>query len=313
MVGILILAALAVFFVFPKPTIKQSQAEIVTAENSFKINFNLESPDKENISQLFEKLQISQNVLKGVTFELDSTSSAKLAFANPISANIQSQQGKISFSGTAQTPPMQSQFTPPSNYKMPQSALFVLFAPNFLPQVQKLVGTPTQLANWIDQNLDSQNGQLLQLFPEGDFVLAFNSKKEPDFTSLAQLEFQDQIESPYIQQIESDVNIHIVKITKQEGETTVTFFKIGDEIYIASSTDAAKQIIAVQKENAPSVDFPKTDDKVSAVVFLKNPENKDINLTIFGSGAKKLEKYLKNLKEGQVILKGTKISGYVTY
>lgn len=298
---LLAIAAVVVLaiFLFKGQNTQSSQLSITAQQNKFKIDFTIRQYDETNISKFLEKLQISKELLGGVQFELDSTSSAKLAFAAPVVINTKAEADRLTFSGSTEIPILNSSFSSPSGFKLPSTTSVALYSKDLKPRLLKNANIPKEVTTWIAQNLKSESGQYLVIFNKNnDFYLSTKPQNAVNFSNLQKL-------SPYKQEVENNINIHL---------SNLAFFQIGEWVYATNSLQNAKDIIAIQNGQAPHVNFPKTEKEVSLAIFLRgNGEVEPGTLSMLVENGQSLEKYLKNTKEALFVLSDKKISGYIDF
>ena len=287
----------------------QSQLQIKAHEDKFKVDFFLKGKDRAKAEEFLEKLLLPQSVLEGQEFELDSTSSAKLAFASPVVLNLKFKTDSISFSGTSHIPLYDANLPTPTGSKIPTTASIILYGQDFKPIITK-EAHQTEFGAWLEDNLSSQNGQYLMLFDEG-FALKFKPQKPLDLVKLQ--EIKSPSEPLYKQETVTDTIVHLVKISSEEQETWA-IYQIGDWVLLASSFDIAKNVLALELGEAPYINFPKTDQNVSLVIYFRDQEVANPNsLSLITTNSQKLTKYLDNIKEALIVLDGEKISGSIDF
>lgn len=304
-------AVLIVFlFILKSQDRAKSQIRIFSDKDKFKIDFNLEKNDRASANLFLEKLGAAQSILdSGAQFSLDNTSSAKLAFAAPIKLDLKFKENSISFSGQSHIPFQKNTFSPTTAFKIPTGANLVLFGQDF-----KSIITNEQLSkelrDWINDNLNSQSGQYL--ITSGDnFALSFKPQKQLAFDKLSDVKSDD--EPLYREDTVSDTVIHLVRASPKE-EATWAIYQIGDWATVASSPDSAKNMISVQRGEAPYINFPKTDESISLAIYYRKGEGlAEGSLSQVTTNSQKLTKYLESTKEVFIMLNREKISGYVDF
>ena len=99
---------LAIFFIalfilfskiFPGSVSPVSTFQITASKNQFDISFNLTKSDQPQFQKALEALQLPSSLQQGASFELDSTSSAKLAYVSPIKGQFNFSPKTVHFSG----------------------------------------------------------------------------------------------------------------------------------------------------------------------------------------------------------------------
>lgn len=299
-----------------------SQIKILAQKDKFKIDFLLLGKDQGNMRTIVEKLELPQSLLKGTEFTLDSTSSAKLAFASPINLDVQSSGDGLSFSGNSQIPLVDANLIPTSGFKIPANTNLAIYGKDFKYLLKKNFTLPPEFTTWVDENLNAKQGQYLTVFGEkNDFSLSFREQKPLDFTKLQEIKTSDLGEPLYKQETDGSINIHLFRVREkqalssalpQKEEVTFAFFEIGEFAHIASSFDSAKAMLAVQRGESPYLNFPKTEKNVSLVIYARNnQETSPESLSIVATGYENISRYFGKIKEGLLVLNAKKISGYV--
>src|SRR3989344_5129808 len=151
-----------------------SQVTLIANENEFKLNFDITNNDQSEFLKVLEKLGLPQSVAKGVEFELDATSSAKLTFATPVKANLNILPGKIAFKGKVNTSFLQDQEA--KSIKIPTSTNLAVFSGNLIAFIKSRLILSQEFSAWLSKNLASDQGQYLVVFgPNSDFTLIFKN------------------------------------------------------------------------------------------------------------------------------------------
>lgn len=301
---------LVIFVLQNKP---QSQLQIKAHQDKFKIEFSPEGKDRAKAERFLAKLALPQSVLEGQEFELDSTSAARLAFASPVTLKLTIKDEQISFSGASRIPLEAANLTPSSTFKLPSSTHLAIYGRDLSQILKKHFGTMQPLDVWIDQNLTAVQDQYLTLFtPEANFALSFKSQKPLDWESLAQIKTEDGQPS-YKQEFTGDIVIHLVRVPGAEL-ATLAIFEIDQWVHMTTSLESARQLLAVQQGNAPYVNFPKTSQNVSFIIYFKKTETlKADSLSRIVTNSQKFSKYIENIKEAFIMLDHREISGYIDF
>jgi hypothetical protein len=288
-----------------------SQILIKTQKDKFRVDFLIDQKDRANVSGFLEKLGIPQTVAEGLEFRLDSTSSAKLAFTNPITLNLNFSQESVSFSGSSHSPLIDAYLSPQADFKLPADTKIALFSQDFRQVITKNFEMPPALKEWINKNITGLSGQYLVIFGENnDFFLSAEKSAETDFSKLEQIK-ENEGEPLYKQEADSQITIHLIRIPQEEG-TTFAFFEIGQTIFLASSHQSAKNTISVQKGEAPIINFPRTGEDVSFAAFFKKTGETEGILSLFTQNSQ-IAKRLENIKQAQLVISGNEIEGYVDF
>lgn len=256
----LVLGAIAlifiVFLVVYLATL-QSTVTIAPVGNKFKLSFQLRKSDEQKFSNLLEKLNLSQSVKQGVQFELDSTSSAKLAFTSPINAKITLASDALNFKGTLTRTPNPSQAF--ENIKIPISSTAIL-GHDFKYFLKKNLDLPADLSAWIDKNLNSDIAQFLIVFGDNyDFAVIFQNK-DINFADLKNIK-NGLGESIAKEETAEGITFVLLKV---EGlEKTPAVFSQNGWNYFVSSAQGAKDLASASKLSAQEIEFPALPQKES--------------------------------------------------
>lgn len=297
-----------------------SQIILTAHNNKFNVNFQISSRDKTGAAAILGQANLPQNILEGAQFELDSTSSAKLAFMAPVTIDLEFTKERLNFRGIAAGVLSHAAVTPFANLQIPASTSLAILAPDFANLVKKRFAMPKDFQTWLDQNLTSESGQYLIVFGEsGDFALATKPSNPPDFATLA-------AQSDEFYKEESDANLlfHLVKLPQEsQKEITFTFFEQGPFLFMASSRAAAQELANVQKGTSPSLNFwPEKEKTISAVLFWQNSQtvNQDPLSFLVGEDTRldsarqaRLAATLAKIREARLILKDRQFWGYLDF
>lgn len=229
----------------------QSTLQIVPVGNKFKLSFNLQRSDEPNFSNLLGKLNLSQSVKQGVQFELDSTSSAKLAFTSPINAKIALGTDTLNFKGTLTR--NQNPTLPFENIKIPISANTAILGHDFKYFLKKNLQPPADLSVWIDKNLNSNIAQYLIVFGENyDFAVIFKSK-EINFSDLKNIK-DEAGQSIAKEETSDDTTFVLLKLKGNQNSPTI--FQKNGWNYFVSSPGGAKDLESAAKSAGQTTEFP---------------------------------------------------------
>ena len=161
------------------------QITLTADQNKFKLNFNLTNQDLIKFSKVLNKLNLPQSVKDGIEFELDATSSAKLAFTTPIKTNFNILPEKITFQGQIDKSFVNDQAA--ESLKIPASTNLAVFGNNIAEFVMARLNLPDQLSTWFLKNLNFQNGSVgLSKLSKKAFVFPVipNSKGDKTITTV---------------------------------------------------------------------------------------------------------------------------------
>lgn len=302
------LALLVVLLVQIKNPQKSSQIRIEAFQDHFKVAFDITKTDQQKAQKTLEILNLPQHLLTGFEFELDSTSSAKLAFASPITINLDFENTKVNFAGQMTvTSPIN--LTANSNLKIPKNAKIGIFTQDFKKFAQKILQDP-KLIEWYNQNF-APNAQYLIIFGQKEFIVVASRTDPVSFSDLESLDTGlDQaykVESFDLAGVKT-VDLHILK-------SQSTFFQLAENLYFANSPQTAKDFINAQIGNAPAITFTNSNlGDVSFVAFWQQQESssaQDLDL-ILGTGHN-IEKYLTNIERFELIQKNDKFESTIRF
>lgn len=310
--ALILVAALGVLFI--KNSAKTpSQLKIYSQNDKFKVEFQLTQKDQKNASEFLEKIQASQEVLKGINFALDSTSSAKLAWASPIIIDLSFGKNTINLKGESKTPLSEADLTAPA-FRLPKDTSLAVYGTSLTRQALEKLVLPQYLADWTSANLQTDQGEYLVVNgPQDDFTTSIATKNQPDFESLSKFDLDQTDESSYIEETSDDVTIHLVRYDLK-NEKTLAIFALNDRVYTTSSLDNAKNMIKIQKGEDEHMVFPKTDSNVSLAIYAKqNEQTGDESYMQLTNQSPALQKYLKGTKDVFLAISGREIYGYINY
>src|SRR3989338_7219539 len=270
---IFVILLLVIFVISSKFTNAGTGLEITPIGNKFRLNFQIPKNDQENFSRTLSQLNLPQEVKEGVEFELDATSSAALAFASPINAKLNFKTKQVKIKGlTNSTSPV---LFLPESFKLPQSTKLAIFAPDIKNFLDSQVNIPPELTN-------------LKIPKEEEFY-----KRE---------------------QIEESFETHLLKLPQktESQKSTLSIFQLGQWIFIASSQEAARKFIQVQKFEKGAIEFPKS-KQATLVVLIKNPDIDTASSLgqILLSSKKDWLNIFSNIQELEFVLKGNVFSGLI--
>ena len=266
------------------------------------------------VVKVLEKLGLPQSVAKGVEFELDATSSAKLTFATPVKANLNILPGKIAFKGKVNTSFLQDQEA--KSIKIPTSTNLAVFSGNLIAFIKSRLILSQEFSAWLSKNLASDQGQYLVVFgPNSDFTLIFKNPNI-DFLALKDINDPQSDESAYKEELTDNIKLYLFKLPQSlNGEDlTCVFFQEGDLIYFTSSYEAAQELINTLKSQTPSLDFPPKDTPLASLIILfkNNDQNTgDVFTNFILSGSNNYSRSINQVRELDFILRSSEFSGLI--
>ena len=292
-----------------------SQITLTADQNKFKLNFNLTNQDLIKFSKVLDKLNLSQSVKDGIEFELDATSSAKLAFTAPIKANLNILPEKIIFQGEVDKSFLSDQEA--ESIKIPAATNLVVFGNNVAEFVRSRLNLPDQFSDWFSKNLISAQGQYFIVFgPNSDFALVFKNPST-DIDGLKNIKDVKSNQFLYMEESIENIKLYLLKLPESldEEDLTVAFFQEGDWTFFASSHEAAQELVKIQKSQRPSINFPLKNNSLISLILLyrnsdQNPIGENFPALIF-AGHGGLTKTIDQIEEFEFILKKDKFSGLI--
>jgi len=177
------------------------------------------------------------------------------------------------------------------------------------------------LSSWLGNNFGSDNGQYLIIFGTDVEYSVISQSSDIDLTSLRNLDFSNEAENSYKEEVRNDIAFHLINITQEETNKTVAFFQHENLIVFASSREAAFSMSdALNSKN--STDFPAFDfDNDSNFLFSfinKEDAQIDVNFISLISGQDtlktnpNLQKVLQEIEEINFALKDVNFSGLIS-
>lgn len=307
--GIFFLIILGAVFWTQRPS---SQIILTAHNNKFNVNFQISARDKTSAANFLEQVNLPQNILEGAQFELDSTSSARLAHITPVTIDLDFTKERLNFRSKTAGVLSHAAVSPIANLQIPASTSLAILAPDFGNLIKKRFAMPSDFQAWFDQSLTSESGQYLIVFGEsGDFALATKPSNPPDFATLA-------AQSDEFYKEESDANLlfHLVKLPQGEKkEITLTFFEQGPFLFMASSRAAAQELANVQKGTSPPLNFwPEKEKTISAALFWQSSKStSQDSLSFLLDEDTRLAAALAKIREARLILKDRQFWGYLDF
>lgn len=268
----------------------QSSATITSGQNKFHLSFQLQKGDELKLSNILSRLNLSSAAKQGVEFELDATSSAKLAYVSPIRLTLDVGAKYINFEGSLKRNLNGDDFQFES-ISLPNLTSLAVLSQKSGDFLSGLSAYP-QYKDWISQNVKSPSGIYLVVFGKSDdFAVIF---KNSDFKIDQLKTIKDaQGEPIYKEQTTEGTNYGLLNLSAS-GPVLAIITKDGWNI-IASSDSAAKEINPSPPKTSGQV-FPSIDKKGIAVfaLYYRNDGNNP-NIAKYISSGDKLSKILENV------------------
>src|SRR3989344_682512 len=335
---VILLTALIIFFYFSTRLLNKSTFTLDSKENKFTISLRLKEKQKKDLFEILDQLSIPQNVLNGINFQLDATSSAALVYLTPITADIKINNYSINFNGHISHSPF-DQTLSEEFVKAPKSSNLIMFAPNLLDfiltgrtpttrfgeSIIKKTNYPQNLINWFKLNFNDKNGQYLFVFGKNaDFAL-LTKKDNINLYALEDIKVNEQDPSQYKEETRSNINYHLLNIAQSQNESsqTLTFFLNGKWTIFASSREAAFDVSDSLNSESDFIEFPNhnIDTDTQLAVFVLNEDKYPINQNSINfmlgeefnaqKNNQKIINTIDAIERIQLILKGDKFSGLI--
>lgn len=276
-IGFLILFLISLTFIgFSLKNIesRESTAELSLGENNFKISFNIPPVDQNRFEKSLGKLEIPKSIKNGITFELDSTASAQLAVISPISSKIKFSENEIKIEGQLKRPYTTSVLNS-GQIKLPKSTNLAIAALSLSQLAKTKLDSPQALTDWIEVSKITGANQYFFNCYQDDNIFVFQSKTP--------IEDVKSLESKELSLKEESVDdMKIIYLTFQnpqnQQDQTISITKAEDLVFIASSPKAAKDIVSFQKSPKDEIEFPKSKEKISYVIYAKNNSDQFTNI-----------------------------------
>lgn len=301
----------------------QSSSKLIvdSRQNEFTLNFQIDKKKSTELEKFLENLDIPYQVEKGLSFTLDTTSSAYLDLLTPVKIDLDITPNKIGFSGSSiRSVFLKGQTT--DQIHIPQSTNLAMFAPDLSGFITSRLNFAPDVKNIFENTVKNDSGHYLLIFgPKPSFGLFFkkddvnlNSFKEipQEASSTAnKKEDQDKITKFYL----------LAPDTNNKNSDVGVFFDLGTHKVFASSIDAAKEIIEAQ--NTSALVFPKSKEtNTSFILDFKNYDNQSlsddfVNFVLhkgigIAGGQEKIKSSLSKIKEASVTLKRDTFSGLIS-
>lgn len=293
----LLLLGLFIYILLNK---SRSSFTITASQNKFNVKFQISKYDQKSAQSYVQDLGLAKNILDGLQFELDGTSSAKLAYILPIKANLKFQKEKLELTGTTQASQLTDAISPDQNFKAPKEFSVALFGPNLLPLVEKRLTPTPDFKDWLNTNLKNTSGEYLFLFKNMDLALIFKEDSPLDFENL-----KSQISpNSYKEETQDNITFHLVE--------NYVFFQSGDHIFVTSSLESAKDLEESQKGILSKTNIFGNDPITIAILIQNSPDKKaDSALKFLLGDEQKISGNLDKIKTVRVFLKDNEFSGSI--
>lgn len=288
-----------------------SWAEISYKENKFKINFHLTKVDDSKANDLLQKLELPQSVKQEIEFQLDNTTSTKLGFFTPAKANISLSDNQLKFDGKMPENPELEEMAI-ERQKIPTETNLAISSKDFRGFIKSKFKLPGQFLNWIDGNI-KPNGQTLLVFGQDAQWAIIGKNHEANFEELKNIETEDG-EPAYKVETQENVKYHIIKIPQDnDKDTTFVIVENTQWIYLASSKEAAQEIVKAQSQK-DAMDFPEGNNKAALVILFNNKElmPTDSFYSLITENRAKIEKTLAKVEYLKFTVSARTFSGQIS-
>lgn len=268
----------------------QSSATITADQNKFHLSFQLQKGDERKLASILSRLNLSPAAKQGVEFELDTTSSAKLAYVSPVKITLNAGEKYVNFEGSLKRNLNGDDFQSES-INLPGLTSLAVLSQKAGVFLSGLSAYP-QYKDWIAQNVKSPSGIYLVVFGKSDdFAVIF---KNSDFKIDQLKTIKDARGEPiYKEQTMENTSYGLLNLSAS-GPVLAIFTKDNWNI-IASSDSAAKEINPSPPKTGGQV-FPSVDKKEMVVfaLYYRNGGNNP-NVAKYISPGDKLSKILENV------------------
>jgi len=252
----LILTISLSFFLLSQNT-KKSFLLLDSEDNKFKISLDLNKADKKNLIELLNKLNISNSLIDGFSFDLDSTSSATLAFLTPIKSDFNVNSNTVSFSGET-SHSLISTKNEISAINIPQSSNLTLLTQNKIEFIFANNSLKKEFKIWLENTFPKEiPGYLLVFGKNADYAI-ITLDQGSDFSMLSDIFEQEQLEESYKVETQNEIIYHLINTIANENKQsqTLTLFKIDKWQVISSSRDTAFEVANSIKSADRSISLP---------------------------------------------------------
>lgn len=283
---------------------KASTFDLSSAQNRFNLQFGLTSKDSRNFWDFLAGLNIPSAVSSGISFAVEGTSSAALAFASPIKGTMDVASHKVDFVGQMNSRIFSTDFSG-TVFKFPDSLNLAIASQNLVPTASSCIDLPPEVSALISK--ESIAGlQYLGFFdPQKECVLIFNTGNF-DIDSFVGI-LDENNEPLYKEETIENTRISLIK--------RAAIFQIGQWTFVSSSLESAKKVLEVQKREGQGVDFPMKElQKLDfALLFADNSQNpvpEELLASLFGS-KNKIKDMAKRTKRLELTVSGENFWGSI--
>ncbi len=285
---------------------KPSTFNLTSEQNKFNLKFNLSTQDKKDFAKIIEKLALTASTNQGVTFTLDSTSSAMLTFETPINGQLHVKSNQVTFSGQLDRP-LKTKDIEVESFRFPKNLNFATAAENLTENAQKYLNIPQQIGKDIEQNSalalqiiaffgEQNNG--VYIFKTGNFDIDSYKNQSAGVSGIT-------------------IKEETIEGTKFSLLNNLASFQIGEWTFLTTSFDSAKGLFQHQKDPKDSIYFPPKGNSASPTIALfyqdtaASPVAENLLLGIFGS-KEKIPGFLSKIEKMDLIVNQKDFYGAVT-
>lgn len=289
---------------------KVSTAELSVGVNSFKINFNILPEDRNRFEKSLEKLTFPRSIEKGISFELDSTSAAQLAFVTPVTVEINFSKDSLRINGQLYRPYTLSTLNS-HQLKLPNSTNVAIAGASLAQFAKSKLELPQSLLDWIEASFTPDTHQYIFNFQENINAFAFQSNNPID--DLKNLESADL---KLKEEAVDDTKIIYLTFpdSRNQEEKTISIAKVNDLVFVTPTQEIIKDLINFQKSPKDEIDFPKdSKEQISYAIYAKNNSDQFTQIlrnTVFFSKLQTLE-FAKNIESFYLALSKKSFSGLI--
>lgn len=271
------LLILVLFSIFASKTNHRNELRLSPLQNKFRVDFIIDKRDFELFDNFLREFSLDNKVLDGFEFELDATSSAKLAFMAPVSIDMSASDDRINFRGKATTS-ISNGFLERDELKVPSNTNLVVSASDLSEFFFSKFTFPDDIEKWFIDKFKIATGHYFIVFgDEGYFALALKSS-DIDLSDLSNVKV-DQNSDFYKEEDFEDVTLHLVNAGKsnEDLEVNLVAFEYDGWTYLNSSRLAAEEVLGAIKSDGEIIRFVgKELANGSLAVIYRSNENSEL-------------------------------------
>lgn len=292
----------------------QSTIKIEPQDDRFKILFDFKNQELEVFNKFLGNLNAGAISTK-VDFELDSTSSTRLAFLTPIVADLNVSEKKVTFDGELQT----SLILPSARVEdlhMGDTYRIAIYGKNLDQLIKPKYKITSELESWFNQSFMSYEPMYLISLQENSFAIFFKNSNL-SFEPIKNIKLEGEVESIYKEEALDDNIFYLIRLNSDIDTlfSSVVITKFKEWYLLSESKDTAKSILDTQTKSTRSFRDFATD--ATFILSLNNPETVTESLIDFvlvtqSSFETKLLEAVNKTKSAELVLKQSTFSGLIT-